>query len=437
MKATECAADETFADIADFLRAGKTPWHVQELLKRDLRAAGFRELCEGEPWELQPDGAYFVARGAALIAFRIGGAKFAVAACHTDTPGFRLKQAPDKEVGGASVALTESYGGGIWHTWTDRRLGVAGRLLVRAENGARAVNVDLPDNFIIPSLAIHLNREVNKGAALNLAKELNLVAGGALLPRAAQAAGAPVEDVLSSELFVYNREEPFLVGERLLCAPRIDDLASAYAILRALCAPSAAAAAMTAVPSTSAATAVAFFATHEEVGSQTLSGAGGTFLADTLARLAEARSFNLRQAVAESFLLSADNAHATHPLYPELMQNTDSALLGRGVVLKRNANSRYTTDAESAAAVRLLCERAGVSCQNFAVRSDLPCGSTLGVVSISQVSVRSADIGVGQLAMHASCEVCDLGDVQSLRRLLAAFYGADLRFLPDGVALRP
>ena len=440
------SAEEYNRELLAFICAHPTSFHVVDGQKKRLEAAGYACLSESGVWDIRPGGKYFVTRGgSAIAAFRVPEGPFAgfmIMASHADSPALKVKTSPEIKADGACTKLNvEPYGGLLMAPWFDRPLSAAGRLYVRTAHGAvcRLVNLDR-DLVVIPSLAIHMNREANKGYAYNAQKDLLPLYGmdgcRPLMELAAEAAGVKKEDILDAELSLYNRQAGFVFGaeHEFLGSPRLDDVQCAFASLEGFLQSEAAAeasdadAAIRSVP-------VHVVFDNEEVGSSTRQGAASTFLADTLERISEALGENrsdYRRHIAQSFMLSADNAHAVHPNHPDKADPVNRPKLNGGVVLKYSANKKYTTDAESAAIVRLLAERAGITLQEFHNRSDVPGGSTLGNISGNQAAVCTADVGIAQLAMHAPCEVCGAEDTVRMIKLAAALFASGLRTDGDG-----
>lgn len=420
-------------EMLDFVERSPSCFHAVENVKRLLEEKGFRELRETEDWKTEAGGGYFVTRNdSSLIAFRIpeaaGGIPgFHIAASHSDSPSFKIKEAPEKTTENHYVILnTEKYGGMILSSWLDRALSVAGRVVVREKDGGlrtRLVNIDR-DLLVIPNVAIHMNREMNNGVAYNPQTDmLPLFAEcregrkeGALMKRAAKAAGVKREEILGHDLFLYVREKGRIWGENgeFILSPRLDDLQCVFSTVKAFAATE---------PKRYINVCAVF--DNEEVGSSTKQGADSTFLEDTLWRIAEGlgldRSEYLRL-VAGSFLISADNAHAVHPNHPEKADPTNRPYLNGGIVIKYHGGQKYTTDAVSTARMKLLCRQAGVPYQTYANRSDLPGGSTLGNISTAHVSVSSVDIGLPQLAMHSAVETAGVQDTQYAVDVLKVFY---------------
>jgi aspartyl aminopeptidase len=411
----------------DFIQKSPTAFHVTANMAAALKAAGFTQLDEQTDWHLIPGGCYFVTRSdSALIAFRLpeGSAlpAFRIMASHSDAPCFKLKENPELPGAGDTIRLNvELYGGALLAPWFDRPLSVAGRVLLQEGGGLATRLVDLDrDLVMIPSLAIHMNREANRGTAYNVQKDLLPLLGlgetDSIAELIAREQHIEADAILGSDLFLYNRDAPVLWGahNEFLASPRLDDTQCAFASLTGF---------LNAAPSENIPVHCVF--DNEEVGSGTKQGAAGTFLADTLARIAEGLGMTAgqyRRAVAGSFMLSADNAHAVHPNYPDKADPVNQPRLNGGVVLKFSANQKYTTDGRSAARCRLLAQSAGVPLQVFTNRSDMPGGSTLGNISTTQVSMETADVGIAQLAMHSPYECCGAEDTARLAALAQALF---------------
>ena len=424
---------KTAEELLRFIGESPSAFHAVDTMKRELDARKYEQLLEGDTWKLSPGGKYYVIRGGtSLIAFRIPSAKikyrvhggfrgFQIMASHSDSPTFKVKENPEMEAEKAYVKLNvEKYGGMLIAPWFDRPLSVAGRLIVR-ENGrivSKLVNVD-KDLLLIPSLAVHMDRQANEGHKYNVQKELLPLYGmvsakETFLRTVAEAAGVSEEDILGHDLFLYNRVRGTIWGaeDAFLSSARLDDLQCAFASLKGFLAAEAAAEECESIP-------VHCVFDNEEVGSSTKQGAASTFLADTLVRINEALGRTpgeYRQAIASSFMVSADNAHAVHPNFAERACPTNRPVLNEGIVLKYSANQKYTTDGVSAALWKQLCEEADVPCQTFLNRSDMPGGSTLGNLSGNQVAVCCVDIGLPQLAMHSPYETAGVKDTEALVR---------------------
>ncbi len=425
---------KTAKEMLDFITKSPTCFHAVENIGKMLEAAGFRKLRETEEWKLEKGGKYYTERNdSSVIAFAIpaGTVKgFHMAAAHSDSPSFKVKEKPELTVEEHYLRLnTEKYGGMILSTWLDRPLSVAGRLAVRGENGieSRLVNID-QDLCVIPNVAIHMNREMNKGVEYNPQVDmLPLFADAAfdttetaekttLLALTAEAAGVDAEAVLGEDLFLYTRQEGRFLGARgeFVLSPRLDDLQSAFALTKAF---------TESAPAEYINICAVF--DNEEVGSGTRQGADSTFLADVLGRITEGLGANhstyLRW-IADSFLISADNAHAVHPNHPEKADPANRPYLNGGIVIKFHGSQKYTTDGISAAKMKDYCERAKVPYQTYANRSDITGGSTLGNISTAHVSVSSVDIGLPQLAMHSAVETAGMMDTEYAVRALKEFW---------------
>lgn len=420
--------------LLDFLDASPSCYHAVDNLARRLEAEGYERLREAEPWTLRTGGKYYAVRGdSSLAAFRVPGgvpAGFMLAAAHSDSPTYKVREEAEVLSAGNCVRLAvEPYGGMIARSWLDRPLSVAGRLVVRREGGiaTQLVNVDR-DLLVIPSVAIHLDREVNQGTALKANTDLLPLLGcgterGRFRALLAEAAGVPEEDILSTELFLYPRAAAVLLGAEgeFVASPRLDDLQCVFGCLEGFLAAKEGGS----VP-------VLCVFNNEEVGSGTRQGADSTFLTDVLERVSTALGRDWRLMAVNSFLVSADNAHAVHPAHPELSDGAERPVLNGGVVLKYNAGQKYTTDAVSGAVFREVCRAADVPVQRYSNRADLPGGSTLGNISSAHLSIPSVDIGLPQLAMHAAYEVAGSRDTALLVRAMAEYFSRSFRYLPDG-----
>ena len=423
--------------LFDFLRAGVTPFHAVAHAAGLLDAAGFTRLEEADYWNLEPGRGYYTTRNnSAIIAWRvpdhaIGG--WRITASHSDSPTWRIKNTSVTSAGCTRLNV-EGYGGMNMATWLDRPLSVAGRVLVRTEDGLESRLVDLDrDLAVIPSLAIHMDRTVNDGHKYNPQVDMQPLYGPegcrplpALL---AEALGVAEEDMVDFDLTLYTRQAPTTIGPdgEYFMAPRIDDLECAATTLFGFINAAAAA-------DSACAPAWAMF-DNEEVGSGTRQGAASIFLRDVLDRVYDAvphSAQGMQRALANSFALSADNAHATHPNFADKADPANPVRLGGGLVLKVNASQKYTTNALSGAVVKELCRLADVKVQQFANRADLPGGSTLGNLQSHTLPVPMADIGLAQLGMHSAVETAAVSDADAMVRAVEAFYRTHLRCLGDG-----
>ena len=426
-------AREQARDLLNFIDASPSPWHAVQTVADRLQRSGFVALREDERWQLAPGGRYYVIRGgASIIAFVVGAddlaaSGFRLVGAHTDSPGLRVK--PKALQGGDGLLRlgVEVYGGPILATFADRDLSLAGRVAVRNGEGIEMRLVRFAEPLLrLPNLAIHMNREVNdNGLKFNKQTELPLVldlAGDgpvedgrfhALL--ATQLAVAPA-DILSWELCVCDTQPGAFwgAGQAFVADSQLDNLASCHAGLSALLGVESA-----------ATTNVCAFFDHEEVGSESATGAGGSFIADVLRRIAASAGLDeeaYRCALARSFFISTDMAHAWNPNFPAAYEPAHRVAVNGGPVIKTNANQRYSTGADSAARFMMLCEKAGVPCQHYAHRSDLGCGSTIGPIVAAGLGVASVDVGSPMWAMHSireSAGVLDHGYM--IAALTAAF----------------
>lgn len=413
--------------LFQFIEKCPTGFHGVAVLKEELAAKGFQELRETGQWKPESGKGYFVTRNdSSLIAFRIPSHRpkgFHIVASHCDSPSFKIKEEPEMTVENTYVKLnTERYGGMILYSWLDRALSVAGRVVVRKDGGLETRLVNLEETLVIPSLAIHMNRDGNKGAEFNPQVDMLPLYGNRgmgncrFIERVAEAAGVAGEDILGHDLFLYVKEKGRFYGENdvFLFAPRLDDLQCVYASSRAF---------MESVPEDYINVCGVF--DNEEVGSSTRQGADSTFLEDVLWRvglgLGWGREEYLRM-IAGSFLISADNAHAVHPNHPEKADPTNRPYLNEGIVIKFHGSQRYATDAVSAARMKMICEEAQAPWQTYANRSDIQGGSTLGNISTAHVSVASVDIGLPQLSMHSAMETAGVKDTKYALDAFGVFY---------------
>ena len=428
---------DTVQKLFRFLDESPTCYHAAANAKAALTAAGAVELRESEQWKLEKGTLYVVERGdSALVAFRVPEGPFhgfLMAAAHSDSPTFKVRETAEAASAGNTLRLSvEPYGGGVWRGWLDRPLSVAGRVVIRQGDRlvSRLVNIDR-DLLVIPGVAIHMDRSVNKGAELNPAVDLLPLLGcgkepGAFRKLIAEAAGVREEHLLSTELFLYPRTKAVQTGlnGEFIVSPRLDDLQFVFGCLEGF---------LAAKPGGSLPVLAVF--NNEEVGSNTRQGADSTFLTDVLERIAHGCGLDSeawKAAIANSFMVSADNAHAIHPAHPEYADKGEFPVLGGGIVIKYNANQRYTTDAVSGAVFQAICQEAGVPVQRYSNRADLPGGSTLGNISTAHLSVPTVDIGLPQLAMHSVCETAGAADTEHLVKAMTAYFSRDFHRDRDG-----
>ena len=422
------------AKLIDFIKQSPSSFHAVETVARRLEAEGYISLPECAAWTILPGGKYYVTRNqSSVIAFTVPTAAprgFMMCASHSDSPTFKIKEHPESESAGMYVKLnTERYGGMLCSTWLDRPLSVAGRVVVKSEGKiqSRTVCVDR-DLLLIPNVAIHMMRGANDNMSYNANVDMFPLMGstavkGSFKKIIAEAAGVAAEDIIASDLYLYSRTAATVWGaeNEFISAPRLDDLQCAFASLEGFLAADA----KDSVP-------VLAVLDNEEVGSQTKQGAASTFLYDVLTRICSALGMEYLPAISRSFLVSADNAHAAHPNHPEFSDANHRPKMNGGIVIKHNANQRYTTDAVSQAIFASICEAADVPVQYFANRSDMAGGSTLGDIANTQVSLNTVDIGLAQLAMHSSYETAGAKDTEHLITALTRFYSSSLNVLADG-----
>ncbi len=424
---------QTALDLISFIDASPSPWHAVASAEQRLQAGGFARLDETARWALIPGGRYYAVRGgASLIAFVVGArplaeAGYRLVGAHTDSPGLRLKPRP--ALGGEGLARlgVEVYGGPILASFADRDLALAGRVMLRTAAGLRARLLRIERPLLrLANLAIHMNREVNEsGLKFNKQTELPLLLGqlaDAAEPEAtlrallATAAQAEPGELLSWELAAYDVQPGSLWGAdgEFIASRQLDNLASCHAALSALTVADAA-----------PATCVAALFDHEEVGSESAAGAGGSFITDVLARIGFAAGLDdedRRRALARSFFISADMAHAYHPNFPAAYEPDHKVKVNGGPVIKTNANQRYATGAETAARFMAACEAAGVPCQQYAHRGNLGCGSTIGPIVAARLGIPTVDVGSPMWAMHSARESAGALDPAYMAAALAAVF---------------
>ena len=406
-------------------------------MQNRLTEKGFQVLSEKEHWKLVPGGNYVVTRNhSALIAFSIPEKeswKFHIIASHSDSPSFKIKENPEIVVEKKYVKLNvEKYGGMLMAPWFDRPLSIAGRVIVRRDGKLeeRLVNFDR-DLVMIPNLAIHMNREANSGISYNAQKDmLPLFSMGgkdvSLQKLLGEQLGVDGKDILSHDLFLYDRMEGSIWGaeREFASCGRLDDLQCAFTSLKGF---------LEAENDKNINVYACF--DNEEVGSGTKQGAASTFLYDVLWRANKAlgnTEEDYYRAVAGSFMLSCDNAHAVHPNYKQKTDATNCVYMNDGIVVKSHAGQKYTSDAVSVAVFKMICEKAGVPVQFFANRSDEAGGSTLGNIAMAQVSMNTVDIGLPQLAMHSAYETAGVKDTEYMIKAVKTFYGSHITTASDG-----
>lgn len=419
-------------EIISLLKRSPSVFHVVKNISDKLLEKGFVELSEHQPFVLEKGKNYFVKRNnSSIIAFKIPlnckDLSFFGTATHNDSPTYKLKPHPFVKKGNLTLLDVEPYGGMIHSTWLDRPLSIAGRVLLQKGNIVEEAlfNVDRP-LLIIPNLAIHMNRNINDGYAYNPAIDLLPLFGEDLKEEDSFESFLLKElheekdvRVLSHDLYLYNFDEPRIFGlhEEFLASPKLDDLASTYSSLLGFL-------------EAKKDERISLFASfdNEEVGSLTRQGANSTFFKDTYKRLSEALNGTFEEDIANSFLLSVDNAHANHPNHLEKSDQTTNVSLNKGIVIKSNANQSYTTDALGSAIAKMIALKGNIPYQEFTNRSDLRGGSTLGNISNSELSLLSCDIGLPQLAMHSANETMGVMDLDSMRHFVSLCLETKVRF---------
>ena len=424
---------EISKELVSFIQKSPTAFHAVEQMRSLLKDNGYEELLEGRKWHIEPGHRYFVTRNnSSIIALNLGtqldNYSFNVAASHSDSPTFKLKENAELEVRAKYTQLnTEGYGGMLCATWFDRPLSIAGRVLVKEGDSyiTRLLKIDR-DLVLIPNVAIHMNRAVNDGFAYNKQVDLLPLFGGTetkagdLKALIAKELNVNEEDICGEDLYLYNRMSPSIWGahEEFISSPQLDDLQCAFTSLQGFLKGS----------NDQSINVFACF-DNEEVGSGTKQGAASTFLYDVLHRINNALGKDdedYYRALAASFMLSADNAHAVHPNHPEKTDVNNCVYMNEGVVVKSHAGQKYTSDGVSIAVFKGICEKAGVPVQFFANRSDVVGGSTLGNIAMAQVSMNSVDIGLPQLAMHSSYETAGIKDTYYMIQVMEEFFNSHI-----------
>lgn len=419
--------------LCDFLDASHSVYHAQAYLVETLKNAGYTRLYEQDEWPLVPGGKYFLTRGgSAIVAFRVPKESpkgFLMSASHSDRPTFKVKENFELAAAYTRMAV-ERYGGMLIAPWLDRPLSVAGRVTVETEAGVETKLLDIDrDLLLIPNVAIHMNRQANEGYKWNPAVDTLPLVGGAgaagkLPALLEQEAGGKI---LGHDLYLYIRQKASVWGVdgEYISAAALDDLECAWGCTQGFL-----------KSGDSASVPVLCVFDSEEVGSVSPQGAGSSLLEDTLGRICDSLKLHRGRMLAQSFLVSADNAHAVHPNHPEYADPSNAPVMGGGLVIKYNANLSYCTDSVSAGVFRKICGRAGVRVQTYHNRADLPGGSTLGRISLAHVSVPTVDIGLAQLAMHSCYETAAVSDAIDLENAMAAYYGATLEATQTGFVIR-
>lgn len=424
---------EVSQGLLDFLKKSPTAFHAVENIRQTLKENDFIELLEGSHWHLESGKNYFTTRNdSSIIAFKIGNDlssySYNIVAAHSDSPSYKLKENCEIQSDKHYLKLnTEGYGGMIDSTWLDRPLGIAGRVLVKEGDSfiSKLLTID-KDLVLIPNVAIHMNRDVNNGFAFNKQVDLLPLFGGKdtkpgdFMKLVAKELNVSTDDIYGHDLFLYNRQPASIWGanEEFISSGHLDDLQCAYSALQAIL-----------KGSQDKSIDVMVIFDNEEVGSGTKQGADSTFLYDVLQRVNTAlgkSAEDFYQAVASSFMISADNAHAVHPNHPEHTDKTNCTYMNEGIVVKAHAGQKYCSDAVSVALFKGFAQKANVPLQYFANRSDKNGGSTLGNISQAHISLNSVDVGLPQLAMHSSYETAGIKDTYYMIEVMTELYNSHI-----------
>ena len=430
--------------LFDFLAASPTPFHAVQTTRQILDAHGFEALLESDCWELQQGHKYYVDRNeSSIIAFTFcdnakpNNSGVNMVGAHTDSPCLKVKPNPERTKSGYFQLGVEVYGGALLNPWFDRDLSIAGRVSFETRQGElKSTLIDFVDPIaVIPSLAIHLDREANENRTINkqnhlppvlclAEKDENLSFNDLLIEHIHQAQQEraqfkseqeqpefEIEQILDHELFLYDTQEPSYVGlnREFIASARLDNLLSCFTGLMSL------------INSDASKTNLLVCSDHEEVGSASSSGAQGPFLKSVLERMYGTGEVLTRQ-LHDSLMISADNAHGVHPNYPDKHDDNHGPIFNQGPVIKLNANQRYATNSETSALFKLFCQKAGVPVQSFVVRSDIGCGSTIGPITAATLGVKTVDIGLPTFAMHSIRELAGSNDAFNLHKALNCFF---------------
>ncbi len=403
-------------DFLTFLNNSYTAYHAVKNIEEKLNRKGFIKLDDGLIKNLKLGKSYYVVKNSSsIIAFKIPqnleNVGFNIVASHSDSPSYKIKPvATLKDNRNNYIMLnTEGYGGMINYSWMDRPLGIAGRVFKEFDNGIEETLVNFEETITIPSLAIHLNRtgEFKSNPQIDM---LPLLGCDKTFEELLEKYSG--NNVISYDLFLYNKEEARIIGssDEYILSSKLDDLECAYASIMAI------------TNANNKNITVASIFNNEEVGSRSNNGADSTFLRDIVEQICNSFGLNIYQALSNSFIVSADNAHAVHPNHPEKTDPTNRVYMNNGIVVKHQAGLSYTTDALSEAVFKKICKMVDVPYQDYTNRSDERGGSTLGAISLSHISISSVDIGLAQLAMHSSMELSGVNDLDMLIKVLQKFY---------------
>lgn len=426
------------SNLCQFIDSSPTPYHATQQMVQEFVAAGFVELLETESWQLKPNTGYLVTRNdSSIVAFTTGDQDFAqsgiaMLGAHTDSPCLKVKPNPDLKRQQVSQLGVEVYGGVLFNPWFDRDLSLAGRLTYAdAQGQLQDCLIDFKKPIArIPSLAIHLDRDANTGRTVNAQKHLPLILAGAessytnfrvLLKEKLDeelAGKEKAEKLYSFEICAYDTQPAAITGlnDDYVSAARLDNLLSCYCGMTAM---------LNAFETNPERPQLLICTDHEEIGSQSACGAQGPLLADVLERLipeAEKR----QQAIRKSLFISADNAHAVHPNYADVHDENHGPKINGGPVIKVNANQRYATNSENSAVFRQICDQNNIPVQEFVVRTDMGCGSTIGPITAANLGISTIDIGCPQWAMHSIRETAGTADLSYMVDAMTAFYQKQL-----------
>ncbi|WP_326908945.1 M18 family aminopeptidase [Sedimentibacter sp. MB31-C6] len=430
---------EVSNNLLEFIQKSPSVFHVVNNIKEELKLNDFIELSEGIKWNIEYGKKYYVTRNSSsIIAFKVGkdldDYSFNIVASHCDSPTFKIKDNYNIEINKKYIQLNiEKYGGMIYSTWFDRPLSVAGRIIEKNNNQyvSKLINID-KDLLLIPNVAIHLKKDVNSNSKYNEQIDLLPLYGTLenkidFMDIVAEYGGVEKHNIISSDLFLYNRMKPSIWGMSgdFISSPKLDNLQCVYSTLNGF---------LTGENSKSINVYSCF--DNEEVGSGTKQGAASTFLEDTLKRINDCLGKTNEEylcSLTSSFMISADNAHAVHPNHPEISDPTNRVYMNHGIVIKHNANQKYTTDGISSALFKEYCNKSDIPYQNYTNRSDVPGGSTLGNIASSKVSIKMVDVGLAQLAMHSSYETAGLKDTYYMIKVVEEFFNSRLKETESGV----
>ncbi len=419
-------------EFLDFIKNSPSPYHAVKNTTKMLEEKGFSKILENNKWNIEPNKKYYVVRNdTSIIAFttptNINDLSLNIVATHTDSPTLKIKPNFKIELKDEYITLnTDVYGGPIYSSWVDRPLSVSGKIMVQKENKIVGYLVNIDKNLlVIPSLAIHLDREVNTGKKYDAQVDLlplisNNNDNNTLLSIIANEIGCKETDIISHDLNLYIRDRGTILGanNEFIVAPQIDNLECSFACLKSFI-------------NSSNNNKINIYASfdNEEVGSRTKQGAASPFLKDVISRIYTSLGKNnedLLIGLDNTLFISADNAHAHHPNYQSKSDPTNRPIMNKGIVIKYNANQNYATDLVTASIFKTLCNKADVKFQDTTNRSDQRGGSTLGNITTSQLAVSMIDIGLPQLAMHSSMETAGVKDLEDMVKVITVFYNSTI-----------